>query len=502
MARHYTENRHANPVPSVVFVALVMAMLLMPFAGMVVAPTTQSAEKKELAEFPSLTLEDGTPNTSYLAQWGDWFEDHYAFRNQIVDAGAQAKASVLGESAVSNVVVGTEGWLYYAGTLADYQLTSPMSDRALFNAAHNLSLVQEFVQTCGANFVVAIAPNKASLYPGHMPYYELAGEGQSNAERLGPLLNEMGVNYVDLFEVLGAQDETLYLATDTHWSDTGACIAYNALADALGHAHDDLSGAEVGEKSVVGDLAQMVTPLSAQPEAQPDYSGALGYMITNDATSVEDSTIETVSTTLGASGSLVMYRDSFGNALLPFMASSYSRASFSKLIPYNLMTILERGASDVVILRAERHLAMFATKPPYMPSPEREATVVAGATQMATETDLQVCFNGPYLQLVGSVDGRYVQDDSIVYAILGDGPSAHVYECFTLSSSAEQVADVEGEDTTGDDVVGDNGYKAFILESAIVGSSDDIPVRIVVSGSSGCVEVYSDTITLSDVTRL
>ena len=494
--------KNASCIASVAFVTLVMAMLLVPFAGMVVAPTMESAEKKQLAEFPVMTNEDGTVNLDYLSQWGDWFEDHYAFRNQLVDLGARAKASVFGESAVSNVVVGTEGWLYYAGSLADYQLTSPMSDRALFNAAHNLSLVQEFVEGTGASFVVAIAPNKASLYSEHMPYYEVAGDGASNAERLEPLLEQMGVNYVNLFEVLGASDDTLYLSTDTHWNDEGARVAYNALLDALEHPHDDLSAAQVGEKAVVGDLAEMVTPLSTVPETQPDYAASLGYIVTNGAESVEESTIETVSSASGASGSLVMYRDSFGNALLPFMASAYSRASFSKLIPYNLMTILEREATDVVILRAERHLAMFATKPPYMPSPERQASVVSDATQMTTDTTLEVCFNGPYLQLVGSVDSRYIAGDALVYAVVNDGENEHVYECFTLSSSAEQVADVEGEDTTGDNVTGDSGYKVFVLEHDIAKRFGEITVSIVVVRQGGSVEVLTETIPLSDIARI
>lgn len=454
-------------IPLVAFIVVVMAMLLVPSAGMVFAPTTESAEKKELAAFPAITEEDGSPNLDLLSDWGDWFEDHYAFRNQLVDAGARMKAAVFGETAVSNVVVGTEGWLYYAGSLADYQLTSPMTDRAVFNAAHNLALIQEFVESTGASFTVAIAPNKASLYPDHMPYYELAGEGLTNAERIAPLLDELGVNYVNLFEVLGESDEVLYLATDTHWTDEGARLAYNALADALGHSFGDFSSAEVGEKAVVGDLAEMLNPLSSVPETQPDYSAAFGYLITNEAEGVEDSTIETVSTSAGATGSLVMYRDSFGNALIPFMATSYARASFSKLIPYNLMTVVERNASDVVIVRAERHMAMFATKPPYMPAPERESGSVEGATPMTTDTTLEASFNGPYLQLTGSVDSRYVADDSLVYVqlVFADGLSS-TYECFTLSSSAEAVADVEGEDETANNVVGDGGYEAFFWKVA------------------------------------
>ena len=494
--------RSTSRVAPVAFVVLVMAVLLVPFAGMLVAPTTQSAEKKELAPAPQVLSEDGSPNLGLLADWGDWFEDHYAFRNELVDAGARARRAIFGESAVGNVVVGTEGWLYYAGSLSDYQLTSPMSDRAIFNAAHNLALAQEFVEGCGASFVVAIAPNKATLYPEHMPYYEVAGQGASNAERLAPVLAEMGVHYVDLFEVLGASDEVLYLASDTHWTDEGARLAYDAILDALGHDHDDLAAVTAGEKAEVGDLAEMLVPLSAEPEAQPDYSESFGYIVTNGAETVEASTIETVSTSTEASGSLVMYRDSFGNALLPFMASAYSRASFSKLIPYNLMTVLERGASDVVIERAERHLAMFATKPPYMPSPVRDASLVSGATQIATSTTLETCFNGPYLQVVGSVDARYVSDDTLVYLVLGEGSGQRVYECFTVSSSAEQVADVEGQDNTGYDVSGDCGYVAFVLESDIVGQSDDISVRIIVTSSGGCVEVLSETVTLSGISRL
>ena len=53
-------------------------------------------------------------------------------------------------------------------------------------------------------------------------------------------------------------------------------------------------------------------------------------------------------------GSLVMFRDSFGNALLPFMADAYSSAYFSRGVPYQMSEVDEKNADTVIVERADR----------------------------------------------------------------------------------------------------------------------------------------------------
>lgn len=467
-------------VGHVAFALVALGIMAAPLALTPVVPTTSSAEKRELAAWPAPVTESGAPNVDYLQQAGDWFDDHYAFRNQLVDANARLRAGVFGTSAAQNVIVGTDGWLYYRGSVLDYTGQSAMSDRAVWNAGHNLRLASEYVQSRGGRLVVAIAPDKTTVCPDHLPYYVREGEGASNLERVQDQLSAGGVSYVDLRPVLTGADHALYRREDTHWTAEGAALAANAIMDQLGHEHKDMTAGSVSTMRSAGDLATMLYPTTAQPEEVPRYDDAWRFSYANGATSPEDSTVQTTSV---GGGTLVMYRDSFGNALLPFMASSYGSASFSRMIPYNLAAVGE--GSDVVILRAERHVASFATRPAYLPAPERDASVVASAAGASTQTTLKAEGNGPYVELKGSVDARYLPADATVYVtVKGADGAGHTYECYGVSSTEGQVADAEGADENDPIFQGDAGYLAYLPAEACPTSEATVDVTVATPGGA------------------
>ena len=81
------------------------------------------------------------------------------------------------------MILGSDGWLYYAPTLADYTRSEPMTERELWCAARTLALLQEYVEGRGGQFLFTVAPDKSSLYGGHMPDYPRGG-GESSARAL------------------------------------------------------------------------------------------------------------------------------------------------------------------------------------------------------------------------------------------------------------------------------------------------------------------------------
>ena len=462
-----------------IYVLLCVALLALPLVCMAWAPTTTSSEKKDLAPLPSLMV-DGKPNVHFLSDAGAYFEDHFAFRNELVDADALLKERVLHISATDRVIVGRDGWLFYKGTLNDYQRTNLMSDRAIFNAAHNVALVQEFVEGRGASFAVGIAPNKNSLYPRYMPYYLLRGTDAGNLARFEQEAGALGVHLVDLTSALSAPDQVLYYETDSHWTNEGARIAYEALMAAVGRAFTSLEGTETASIEHLGDVAVMLRPLSATPEEDIAYAGAQQYEYV-EGDDVEDTAIQTRSTRDKATGSLVIYRDSFGNALVPYLGSEYADAFFSKLLPYDMGEVARREADTVLFERAERHLSSYATTPPYMYSPQREIPDLTVAREMDAAT-ASVRINGPYLQIGGCVEDPALQSDSLIYVDVAVGDKAvGLFEAFLVSSQAEAVSDVDGASEPGaDEVTGDGGYRAFLQASAFEDVLDTMRIKVYV----------------------
>ena len=429
---------------AVAYLAVVLGALAALLVLVPVGQGDRSAELQKLAEPPAL-VEDGHPNVGYLADAGDWFDDHFAFRQDLITLNARLRSALFGVSATDQVVEGTEGWLYYAGTMDDYQRTDVMGETMAANAAFNLSLLQGYVESRGARFALAVPPDKNALYPEWMPYWRPPGAGESSMDVFREAAEEAGVNLVDLHGALASADATLYMKTDTHWDGEGALIGYDRIMDGLGLSAASFDGPTETDEGFVGDLEAMLYPADPMPEPLTMPARALDFSFTGDGAAdgsgddVEDAYLLTEATAPELQGSLLMFRDSFGNALMPYFASTFERACFSKLEPYDLSKLEEVGASAVVVERAERHLAFFATDPPAMAAPtvpaERLLSLPVDAEATAT---LEATENGPYLQIDGAAHGIDPSDvERILVLVRTPDGGSRAYVAFRRSIETE-----------------------------------------------------------------
>ena len=226
---------------AMIFLLLALALCLVPSVGMLVHGPAEARANESAARAPELTGRDGALNADYLSELADYAGEGFYLRGELITLYARALA-LFGRSAEDGVVLGTGGWLYYADELPDYSGTEPMTEREIFSAARNLSLMREYCEGLGAQFLFFIAPNKSSLYPQHMPGSYPRAEGAGNAQRLHAALAEEGVPFIDLFALFGAEDEELYFAHDSHWNSRGAALAADAVLAALGREGTYFSG--------------------------------------------------------------------------------------------------------------------------------------------------------------------------------------------------------------------------------------------------------------------
>lgn len=463
-----TLNDIKEPLPahrwsSLIFVILVIGALLIPFVGMVWAPNDSTQENRELAEVPHLFL-DGQFNMSYLSDLGGYFADHFAYRENLVDADARLFSSVFGISTAENVVLGTEGWLYYAGTLADYQNKAPLRERQARNIAHNLRMLQDWCSAQGADFVFTVAPDKNSLYGSDMPYYypQVAND---DMKLLQTWLDAYEVRYVDMHSALAGAGGVQYFLRDSHWSDKGALLGHDAIADALSLETAEISSSDlVQRKDYVGDLNRMLYPVSAIPEADwyaegvNDGSGETGTMRSgaywnyvegadpNDGVVVtEPAEANPYASAAASNGTMLMFRDSFAIGLLPFFACETESARFDKMVPYNGLQLLDGSYDSVVVERAQRHIADLVDEAFIMPCPAVEmpfGEVVDDVDASAT-CDVQV--EGSLISVSGCVQGIALQpDDDVLVRISDEEGLTRTYEAFAC---------------TGDG--SDNGYAVY-----------------------------------------
>ena len=374
-----------NSLSDKIYIVLCLSVLLIPFAGMLVFGEAQPAANEVLAQPPSLRNADGSLNTGVLTDTQDYIADRFFLRQECASAWAGLNAKLLRTSVEDDVILGSDGWLYYGETLNDY-MGLGMTDAQLTAAARNLALMQEYVQGRGARFVFTIAPNKNSIYPEHMPGWVPAGSSTSNRERLPALLEAAGVNYVDLYEPLGAQPDILYYHTDSHWTSRGAALAADKLLCTLG-LESDWFGAAFAHYGLrhTGDLYAMLCPTGTETEQV--FTPCPAFEHTTDADPNGGDAIN-IRTHSGGEGALLCFRDSFGRSLYPYLADSFAEALFSRQSVYDLTRMDEISADAVIIELVERNIENLITEAPVFPAPERaapEAREASGSVTLSYE---------------------------------------------------------------------------------------------------------------------
>lgn len=353
---------------SFAFAMLFLLLSVLPVAGMLVLGESGAAANETLSSPPALTGSDGRLNPAVLSETTDYIADHFASRNKLVNAWAELNTTVFHTSPEEQVVLGSEGWLYYSSTLDDY-MGRGMNETELNRAVQNLALIQEYAESCGAEFLFTIAPNKNSLYPAHMPSFIPPAHDKSNSVRIKPLLASSGVHYCDLFSLIGGRGEVLYYQTDSHWTDRGAALAADALLKGFGMNTAYYAGDFSLPYQHKGDLYEMLFPAGERTEAAQAYSG-FAYSVQENPNGGNAMRIDASQDT--ADGRLVCWRDSFGIALYPYLADSFSESHFFRSSSYDLTEIGSRQADHVLIELVERNLDWLIRYVPIMPAPSRE----------------------------------------------------------------------------------------------------------------------------------
>lgn len=409
----------------ITFAALVLALCLVPSLGMLLPEGGGEAGGNQvLTAPPSLTDETGRLDPDYLSDLTAYLEDSHFLRQEMISAWSALNAGVLATSISDQVILGTEGWLYYRETVDDYVGTGLLDGREIFSAARNLALVDQYCQSQGASFLFTIAPNKNSLYDEHMPDLTRLSEG-SNADALARALAEEGVAYLDLFAVFENQEEVLYFTQDSHWNEKGAALAADAVNAALGRESNYFAGPFSEGEGHLGDLCEMIFPAGGAPEPAPAYGGAFTFTYDVPIRSAEN---QTIMTTGGGEGALLLFRDSFGNLLYPYLAESFGRALFSRAMPIRLDMIAQREADTVVLELVERNIDYLIRYVPVMPAPlETAGTAEPAAGRSLALTAMASQKLPGYVLVSGTLPGP-ADTDSRVYLAGAEG----WYEAFLL----------------------------------------------------------------------
>ena len=319
---------------------------------------TTNYENRTLAVFPTAA----TGVRAWPAAFEEWLGDHAPFRNQFLTLKSGADRLV-GTLDSTNVLLGKEGWMFLkdvsdSKSLSDYQGLTAYSAEETAAMAQALTALNDVLAAKGSRLLVLFAPAKEGVYSRYMPDSVPVVGRPTRVGALAGALGETGVPVLFPLEELedAALERQVYYKYDTHWNEAGAWLAAQLTLEALDRPFDaawpEMSADP--EKAPLTDLANMC---GSWAWCTDDVYWAL------EAEAAECTLWEAggeIARYAGeGEGSLLLARDSFGEALAPWLAQGFAGTTVLHGNQMQVETLLEwqPEVPDVVVLEVAERFA-------------------------------------------------------------------------------------------------------------------------------------------------
>lgn len=335
----------------VIFCALFFATCAFFSLGIFIPGASNAAEGAGKA--PSFIV-DGHINRNVGNEFETWFSKSFAYRGKVVSLFSAFKAEVFG-TGNDQVVVGKDGFLFFKDTVNSYTSVEPMTDEEISDAANALLNLEKYAEEHGAKFIFAAAPNKATVYSDKMPDRYVRNEGGTDLDRLYKELDDKGVEYIDLRPLLreASEKELVYHKRDTHWNGLGAYKAFSAIGERMGFDVPDF-GQVIYTEDFEGDLDSLLYPGETKYDEDYVFDYTDRYIFTSSYTNEMNMSI---SSRGAGKGKVLIFRDSFANALIPMVSSTFAESQFERANPYKIDLLQKYEADYVIVLIAERNIS-------------------------------------------------------------------------------------------------------------------------------------------------
>lgn len=395
---------NADKVKMILFAAVMVILALIGLAFFA-RPERSENEKRDLTKFPEFTLESFLSG-EYTNQIALWYSDTFPLREPMIEANGAMESlygirdeQVIGGGNADDIPTDNPSDIVFNPTddgkgesVEGMYLNGDTAYQLYFfnqqNSDSYVSLINDFAaQVKGtANVYDLIAPL----------HYQIALSADTvkkyNASDCGEAIDYMYSNLSDdviavdaLPHMISHNDEYLYFRTDHHWTARGAYYAYVAFCEAKGIAPTKLQEYESLQfKGFLGTLYANANQPSAM-KSNPDYVEAFVPNGINEET-VYDSDgnvlgefavvykgadkydagnkyltfiagdqplIEIHNPNISDGSSIVVVKESYGNAFVPFLVDSYE---YVYVIDYRAWSgsladfVTDKGIDDVLFL--------------------------------------------------------------------------------------------------------------------------------------------------------
>jgi len=310
-----------------------------------------------------------------------YIDDHFGLRDRLVHWNSRLRYR-LGASSTPKVVIGSDGWLFYAGEKIIEQHTGEdvFTPAELERWVEVMTANRDWLARRGIAFIITIAPDKSTIYPEKLPTHPRPPGRTTRADQLVARLRTTDLVLVDPREALREAKRSfpkLYFEGDSHWTQRGAFIAYSQLMEAVRAKFPNAAPASLDDYDIAwgpaaaSDLAFLLTlhgDLSYTAERFTRRSThQLGTTVRNPTPGGWGWPIKFIETDLKAQPRLLVFGDSFTDYVLgpTFRFESFRDPVFTHHNggTFNFTLIDEVKPDLVIFALAERYIAL----PPQVP---------------------------------------------------------------------------------------------------------------------------------------
>ena len=342
-------------------------------------PTVSETEKRELTKFPTFTVESFASG-EWTSQVSLWFADTFPIRETMINVNFALK-NLYG---IRDEQISEEAYVKNDTAYQYYAFNKTESDRYV-------KFINQFKASVGKDVTVydlvaplhyQIATNKDEL----MSKNPSADNGKDQIQYMYSKFSS-DIKTVDAFTQIEAHNnEYLYYRTDHHWTARGAYYAYVAFCQAKGITPTPLSDYErlqfngflgtlyadngkPADMAANPDYVEAFVPNGTNKIAVTEQSGKVtNYQIVNEQTDTwyqaagskyncfiagDNPISEIHNTKISDGSSIVVIKESYGNAFIPFLVDSYE---YIYVIDYRYWSgnladfVIENEIKDVLFL--------------------------------------------------------------------------------------------------------------------------------------------------------
>lgn len=347
----------------------------------------ENTENRKLAPAPGISLKNirELPNLfglhrdiiSNINKYNAYYSDSFILKNHLFKLFVEIKSTLFKANPLPNKVVeGKDGWMFVGNKYSDAIVESKgilnFKEIELQQIKHNLNTWKEWFSEKKIDFYIAVPPNKLTVYGENLPVI-IDKTNKKKSEQFKLLCDSLKINHLDMLENHHEISEQLFSKTDTHWNDAGAYLAYQNLISLIRMNYPVINAIPIdsfNSKAKIfwmRDLTKMLSKKVREKEIFYEIKNSKAKPIKDRLTvpktySYNPDTYEIRFKSNVNDLKVLIFRDSFSNALVKYIKESFGESVFIWKNKLNKEIINKENPDIVIAICVERSIDVFRFK--------------------------------------------------------------------------------------------------------------------------------------------